>query len=99
MCMTMLQHCDKMIPLEYPDRAKQRTFFNQVIITSDNVDLVMGNIKTWTLLMDRSEVCMYVHIHSVGAYVYVFYRFQRLRLTVQNVQRSNSQSYVTIPPG
>ncbi|ORU94814.1 MAG: hypothetical protein A6F71_09720 [Cycloclasticus sp. symbiont of Poecilosclerida sp. M] len=54
--MTMLQHCDKVIPLEYPDKAKEKTFFNQVIITSDQVDLVMEKTKSWTVFMDRSKV-------------------------------------------
>ena len=54
----LLQLCDKVIPLEYPDKAKQKTktIFNQVIITSDKVDLVMRETNTWTLFMDRSEV-------------------------------------------
>ena len=53
----LLQHCDKVIPLEYPDKAKEKkkTIFNQVIITSDKVDLGMRE-KTWNLFMDRSEV-------------------------------------------
>ena len=47
-----------MIPLEYPDKSKKKTktIFNQVIITSDKVDLVMRETNTWTLFMDRSEV-------------------------------------------
>ena len=49
-----------MIPLEYPDRAKEKTTLNQVIITSDKVDLVMRETNTWTLFMDRSEVSVCV---------------------------------------
>ena len=52
----LLQRCDKVIPLEYPDKAKEKTIFNQVIIASDKVGLVLGETKTWTLFMDRSEV-------------------------------------------
>ena len=56
--MDVLQHCDKVIPFEYPDydKAKEKTIFNQIIITSDKVDLVMRETNTWTLFMDRSEV-------------------------------------------
>ena len=62
----LLQHCDKVIPLEYPVKAKQKTktIFNRVIITSDKVDLVMRETKTWTLFMDRSEVS----VCAVGSY-------------------------------
>ena len=52
----LLQRCDKVIPLEYPDKAKEKTIFNQVIIVSDKVGLVLGETNSWTLFMDRSEV-------------------------------------------
>ena len=51
----LLQHCDKVIPLEYPDKAKEKTIFTQVIITSDKVNLGIRE-TTWKLFMDRSEV-------------------------------------------
>ena len=55
----LLQHCDKVIPLEYPDKAKgkKKTIFNRVIINDDEVELVMKEeTKTWTLSKDRSGV-------------------------------------------
>ena len=55
----LLQHCDKVIPLEYSVKAKEKTktIFSRVIINSDKVDLVMREeTKTWTLFMDRSGV-------------------------------------------
>ena len=36
----MSQHCDKVIPLMYPGRAKEKTVFNRLTIASDKVDLV-----------------------------------------------------------
>ena len=56
----LLQHCDKVIPLEYPDKeakGRKKTIFNRVIINGDEVELVMGEeTKTWTLSKDRSGV-------------------------------------------
>ena len=51
-----VQHCDKVIPLEYPDKAKEKTKFNKQVIISDKVELVLGETKTWTLIMDRGAV-------------------------------------------
>ena len=60
----LLQHCDKVIPLEYPDKAKEKTFFNQVIIISDKVDLVMEETQSWKIFMDRSKVRICIAIRS-----------------------------------
>ena len=64
----LLQHCDEVIPLGYPDNVKKKmkTIFNQVIFPCDKVDLVMRETKTWTLFMDRSEVS----VCAVGTSIY-----------------------------
>ena len=53
-----MQHCDKVIPQEYPDKAKERTKINKQMVVSNKVELILGETltKTWTLIMDRSEV-------------------------------------------
>ena len=69
-----------MISLENPDKAKEKTktIFNQVIITSDKVDLVMRETKTWTLFMDRSEVsvCVLWVATSISVEIVVFVDFK-----------------------
>lgn len=63
-----MQHCDKVIAEEYPemsDKAKGRTVFNALVITSDKVELIMAEMKSWTVNMDKSVVSVCVRV-SVG---------------------------------
>ena len=53
---TGMQHCDKVIPEEHPYKVEEKTRFNKQIINSDKVQLILEETKTWTLIMDRSEV-------------------------------------------
>ena len=56
-----LQHCDKVVAQCYPDMADKAkaTFFNALIIKSDQVQLIKDKMSVWKVNMDRSMVGLF----------------------------------------